>query len=113
MAGCGPTPQGLSLEQLWGVLEGARQRVKWVRVNRVLGETGIPKDSPAGRQQFELRMEQRRREERGTDRRKLRRGWGFGDETFRQELPLRQVIAQILDFLAGKHSANPLNRQIF
>jgi hypothetical protein len=52
----------------------------------VLGEMGTPKDSPAGRRQFELRMEQRRREQGKTDWWKLRRGWCFGGETFREEL---------------------------
>jgi len=71
-------------------LKGPRQRVCWLRVDRLLGEMGIPKDSAAGRRQFALRMEQRRREADGQDWAKLRRGWCFGDETFRQEL-LAQV----------------------
>ena len=79
-------------------LKGARQRVKWLRVDRVLGEMGIPKDSPAGRRQFESRMEQRRREESGRDWRKVRRGWCFGDETFREEL-----LAQAQEKLGPDH----------
>lgn len=47
----------------------------------------------AGRRQFALRMEQRRREEDGQDWAKLRRGWCFGDEAFRKEL-LAQVHEQ-------------------
>jgi len=37
--------------------------VKALGVDRVLGEEGIPKDSPAGRREFERRLEARRRQE--------------------------------------------------
>ncbi len=37
-------------------LKPKSQRWPWLRVNRLLGEHGIPKDSPAGREQFEARM---------------------------------------------------------
>ena len=47
---------------------------------------GIAQDSPAGRRQFELRMEERRAQETGGDWKAIRRGWCFGDETFRKEL---------------------------
>jgi putative transposase len=59
------------------------------RVDRLLGEAGIPKDNPAGRRQFELRLEERRQQEEPADAWKpIRRGWYlyFGDEAFRQEL---------------------------
>jgi len=67
-------------------LKAPRQRVAWLRVDRLLGEMGIPKDSAAGRRQFASRTEQRRSEEAGQDWAKLRRGWCFGGEAFRQEL---------------------------
>src|SRR5579871_5558457 len=35
-------------------LKAPSKRVKWLRVDRLLGETGIPRDSRAGRRQFEL-----------------------------------------------------------
>lgn len=38
-----------------------KHRPSWVRVDRLLGEHGIQEDTPAGRQRFEARMEQRRR----------------------------------------------------
>ncbi|HWT78878.1 MAG TPA: hypothetical protein VN648_08740, partial [Candidatus Methylomirabilis sp.] len=50
------------------------------------GEHGIPKDSPAGRQEFERRMELRRAREDGEEFRPLLRGWCLGSEAFRQEL---------------------------
>ena len=67
-------------------LKPAGQRPSWLRVDRLLGEMRIPKDSAAGRQQFELSMEQRRAHETGKEWKGLRRGWYLGEETFRQEL---------------------------
>ncbi len=55
---------------------------------------GIPQDSAAGREQFELRIEQRRREEMGAEWKAIRRGWCLGDESFRQEL-LAQMSGQM------------------
>ena len=42
-------------------LQAPGKRPPWLRVDRVLGERGIPQDSAAGRRQFELGMEERRR----------------------------------------------------
>ncbi len=67
-------------------LKAPRQRVAWLRVDRLLGELGIPKDSAAGRRQLERYLEQRRRESKAEDWSKLRRGWYFGEESFREEL---------------------------
>ena len=55
-------------------------------MDRLLGECGIPKDSPAGRQQLERMLEERRRAEEGEEFEPIRRGWCLGEETFRQEL---------------------------
>src|SRR3954471_22378603 len=41
-------------------LKEAKARPKWLRVDRVLGECGIPSDSAAGRRQWEQRMEAKR-----------------------------------------------------
>jgi hypothetical protein len=72
-------------------LKGASRRPAWLRVDRLLGEHGIPKDSAAGRRMFEERMEERRRaEEKPEAWAPLRRGWCLGDEAFRKEL-LAQV----------------------
>jgi REP element-mobilizing transposase RayT len=66
------------------------QRPRWLRVDRLLGEMRIPKESAAGRQELEFSMEQRRAHETGQDWKGLRRGWYLGEEKFRHEL-LEQV----------------------
>jgi REP element-mobilizing transposase RayT len=75
-------------------LKPARRREPWLRVERLLGEMRIPKDSPAGRRQFERSMEERRAEATGEEWKGLRRGWYLGDEAFRQEL-LQAAQAQV------------------
>src|SRR5436190_19472442 len=67
-------------------LKAARQRPAWLRVDRLLGETGIPQDTIAGRRQFELRIEERRAQETGEEWKELRRSWCLGNAAFRQEL---------------------------
>ena len=67
-------------------LTSAGRRRSWLRVDRVLGEMGIPKDGPAGRKEFEQRMEGRRREREPEEWKRLRRGWYFGEDAFRKEL---------------------------
>jgi REP element-mobilizing transposase RayT len=69
-------------------LKPARQRPKWLRVDRLLGEKAIAKDSAAGRKELARQMEQRRREETTSDYHSIRRGWCLGSEEFRQELLL-------------------------
>ena len=56
----------------------------------MLGEWGIPKDSPAGRRVFEERMEWRRGEDLRGEFKRVERGWCLGGEEFRREL-LEQV----------------------
>jgi REP element-mobilizing transposase RayT len=73
-------------------LKAAGQRTPWLRVDRLLGEWGIPKDSPAGRRRFGHVMEHRRGQET-PDLRAIERGWCLGDEEFRAEL-LAQVREQ-------------------
>ena len=65
-------------------LQEAAQRPAWLRVDRLLGEWGIPKDSAAGREQFAGQMEARRRAE-GVGGYEPQ-GWCLGSEEFRQEL---------------------------
>jgi hypothetical protein len=62
------------------------KRPKWLRVDRLLGEMGIPKDSKAGRREFERRMRQRLELEKPGQYKTLRRGWCLGDKAFRKEL---------------------------
>ncbi len=66
------------------------QRPVWLRVDRLLGEWAIPKDSAAGRRVFQERMEWRRWSEMEEEFAGLERGWCLGGEEFRQEL-LEQV----------------------
>ena len=52
----------------------------------MLGEWGIPKDKPAGRQRLEQALEERRGTEEGEEFKPIRRGWCLGEEKFREEL---------------------------
>ena len=74
-------------------LKAAGRRPGWLRVDRLLGEHGIPKDSPAGRGRFAARMEERRGAEDGREYRRIRRGWCYGEEAFREEL-LGQMVGR-------------------
>jgi REP element-mobilizing transposase RayT len=67
-------------------LKPPEQRPRWLRVDRLLGELGIPKDSAAGRAQLEQYLETRRAQEDGDEFKIIRRGWCLGDEAFRKEL---------------------------
>jgi len=67
-------------------LKHSKRRSSWLRIDRLLGEMGIPKDSGPGRKEFEKRMELRRCEQEPEEWKRLRRGWCLGDETFRKEL---------------------------
>ena len=70
------------------------RRAAWLRTGRLLGEMGIPKDSTAGRRQFERLMEERRAMDDPETFKGLRRGWFFGDKTFREEL-LEQMVLKM------------------
>jgi putative transposase len=74
-------------------LKPPEQRPRWLRVDRLLGELHIPKDSAAGREQLEQHLEGRREQEDGEELKSIRRGWCLGGETFRQEL-LEQAHAR-------------------
>jgi REP element-mobilizing transposase RayT len=67
-------------------LKAKSGRPPWLRVDRLLGEHGIPLDSGAGRQQFERRMELRRASDDGEEFKSVVRGWCLGSEQFRKEL---------------------------
>ncbi len=64
----------------------ARRRPRWLRVDRLLGEYRVPKDSAAGRRYFAEALEARRQGENQHEFKAVRRGWCLGDKTFRQEL---------------------------
>ena len=74
-------------------LAAPSRRPSWLRVDRLLGEWGIPKDSAAGRKVFAKRMEWRRGQDLRGEFKRVERGWCLGGEEFRQEL-LEQVEAR-------------------
>jgi REP element-mobilizing transposase RayT len=68
-------------------LSEMKHRPKWLRVDRLLGEHGILKDTAAGRRELENRLETRREQE--GDPRQWKgpgRGWYVGSQTFRRKL---------------------------
>jgi hypothetical protein len=68
-------------------LAAPEHRPGWLRVDRLLGEHGIQKDSPAGRREFECQLERRRLEEVDeASLQEFRRGWCLGGEAFRREM---------------------------
>jgi REP element-mobilizing transposase RayT len=67
-------------------LEAPSRRPTWLRVERTLGDLGIPKDSAAGRKEFERLTEKRRREGVPKDYAPIRRGWFLGSDDFGKEL---------------------------
>ena len=73
-----------------------------MRVDRVFGEMGIPKDSAAGRKRFERVMEERRQDS-PEDYGRIRRGWCWGDEAFRKEL-----LAQVEERRGASHYGEEL-----
>ena len=77
---------------------GSDKRPGWLRVDRVFGEMGIPKDSKAGREYFRRQMEERRRQDDTAQYKALRRGWCFGDRVFRKEL-----LAQMAERVGESH----------
>ncbi|MGD0539482.1 MAG: transposase [Verrucomicrobiota bacterium] len=74
------------------------KRPVWLRVDRLLGEYGISKDSLAGRQRLEQALEAQRGAEEGGEFKAIRRGWCLGGEAFRQEL-----LAQMGEVMGAEH----------
>jgi REP element-mobilizing transposase RayT len=103
-------PESRLLEYPWssfgGYLTEPRHRPAWLRVDRLLGEHGIAKDTEAGRREFERRMEARRAGEGDADLWKgMRRGWCLGSEPFKRELMER------LHGMLGPDHAGQMRRQ--
>ena len=68
-------------------LKPPARRWPWLRVERLWGEMRLPKESAAGRREFERQMETRRRQESGGEEwAAIRRGWFFGADALKQEL---------------------------
>ena len=81
-------------------------RPAWLRVDRLLGEHGIERDTVAGRQEFERRMEARRAEESDEEGwQGIRRGWCLGSAEFKAGL------LEHLEGRLGEHHAGELKRE--
>lgn len=74
------------------------RRAAWLRVDRLLGEEGLAKDSPAARLELERRMESRRGSDDGVAYKAIRRGWFFGDNALKREL-----LAQMSERFGPEH----------
>jgi hypothetical protein len=81
-----------------GYLQPPSRRPGWLRVDRLLGEWGIRRDSAAGRKRLEQELEGRRGAEEGGEYRHIRRGWCLGGEEFRKEL-----LAQLGERMGPEH----------
>jgi putative transposase len=67
-------------------LKRTGQRPAWLRVDRVLGELGIPRDDAAGRQRFAEMLEARRHQDQPGEWKAVRRGWFLGGVQLKEEL---------------------------
>ncbi len=79
-------------------LRAPAHRPAWMRVDRLLVEYGIARDSPAGRRELEGALEERRMAEEGGGSSLVRRGWCLGGGTFRREL-----LARMTERLGAEH----------
>ncbi len=70
-------------------LKAPSRRRPWLKVERLFGAHGVPRDTALGRNEFERRMEARHAEGTDADWKKVRRGWALGSEEFRKELLAR------------------------
>jgi REP element-mobilizing transposase RayT len=61
-------------------------RPAWLRVDRLMGEWGIPWNRPGAGRQFSAVMEARRKAELEQEFNPVRRGWCVGSEQFRQDM---------------------------
>jgi hypothetical protein len=82
------------------------RRPSWLRVQRLLGEWRIPKDSEAGRRAFARGMEQRRKEKLEEEFQRVEKAWYWGDEEFREEL-LEQASGRRGSSHTGRSSRKP------
>jgi len=91
---------------LGGYLAAPPHRPAWLRVDRLLGEHGIPLDTAAGRREFEQRLEARRAAENDEPEwRTIRRGWCLGPAEFKAGL-LERMTGKL-----GDHHAGELKRE--
>lgn len=103
-------PSSRLLEYPWSsfgyYLAAPKHRPKWLRVDRLLGEHGLPHDTPEARREFERRLETRRVEEGDAQAWKgLRRGWCLGTGEFKSAL-LQRMGGQL-----GPNHSGALRRE--
>ena len=79
-------------------LKAPTKRPKWLRVDRLLGGHGIPRDSAAGRRELERRVERHRAEEDEEEYKSIRRGWCLGEKEFKEEL-----LSQMDERMGAEH----------
>ena len=79
-------------------LKSPGQRWPWLRVDRLLGEYRLPKDSAAGRRRLEAALEERRGAEEGAGCQAIRRGWFMGGKALKKEL-----LDQMKEKLGAEH----------
>ena len=92
-------------------LQPLQQRPAWLRVDRLLGEHGIPSDGPVGRREFGRRMELRRAaEDDPAPLQAVRRGWCLGGKQFRHDL-LTQMKRQMGEHHYGEERAQAAAEQ--
>ena len=97
------TPEQSLRDYAWSsypeYLKAPTRRWPWLRVERLFGEMRLPKDSAAGRREFERQLETRRRQESGSEEwAAIRRGWFFGADELKQEL-----LAQASERVGAQH----------
>lgn len=88
-------------------LKRPSRRVSWLRVDRLLGEMGIARDSDAGRREFERQAEGRRAETEDREWKVVRRGWCLGDKGFRKEL-----LAQMAEKAGQSHYGDEISASV-
>ena len=87
-------------------LAAPAHRPAWVRVDRLLGEHGIQRDTTTGRQAFEAGMEKRRVADGDVaEWGAIRRGWCLGPAEFKAEL-LERMAGKL-----GEHHAGDPKRE--
>lgn len=82
-------------------LKPPSRRWPWLRVDRLLGEFRIPKDSAAGRRRLEATLEKRRAGEDGDEFDGVRRGWFLGEAQLKEEI-LAQMATGIGEYHGGE-----------
>jgi len=96
------TPEQSLRDYAWSsfpeYLKPPKARWPWLRVDRLLGAMGLPKDSPASRRELERQTEARRQEGGDAAWAAIRRGWFFGGDALKQEL-----LAQASERVGAQH----------